>query len=210
MTAPWRRRLLLISIISMKVSFALAETTATIAVDGHRRAPVLPDHDDSYVYRLPYGDLESFAVLQGYGSRFSHRGPEYYTVDFDMPEGTLVHSAREGTVIRTEDRFEISCVGPECDRFANFVEIRHPDGTIGKYFHLQRGSVLVEPGEQVERGEPIARSGDTGYSTTPHLHFGVYQPTATGEAQSIAVRFAVRDGFIGQPRPGARYINAAR
>jgi murein DD-endopeptidase MepM/ murein hydrolase activator NlpD len=165
-------------------------------------------HDDDYAYRLPYGDAVSFAILQAYGSALSHRGTEHFTIDFGMPEGTEIHSAREGTVLATEDRFTISCWAAGCDHYANFVEILHADGTVGKYFHLQQGSVLVRPGQRVERGEAIARSGNTGYATVPHLHFGVYRIGGAGEAQSIAVRFAVRGGLVDHPRAGARYINA--
>lgn len=167
------------------------------------------DHDDGYVYRLPYADAVSFSVLQAYGSRLSHRGSEYYTIDFGMPEGTKVYSAREGRVVRSEDRFDVSCWRADCDRFANFIDIRHPDGTLGRYFHLQQGSVQVEVGQWVERGEPIARSGDTGYTNAPHLHFGVYRSVPGGIEQSIAVRFAVRGGLVGQLRAGARYTNRA-
>ena len=205
MTAPRGLRPGILIIVNLVCAAALAESGGIVARDAAR-----VDHDDSYVYRLPYGDSESFAVLQTYGSKLSHRGHEYYTIDFGMPEGTLVYSAREGTVLDVEDRFDISCFSAGCSRFANYVEIRHRDGTIGRYFHLQRDSVLVEPGQWVGRGEPIARSGDTGYSTSPHLHFGVYRPTGDGEAESIAVRFAVRGGMIGQPRAGARYVNATR
>ena len=148
-------------------------------------------------------------MLQSFGSSLSHRGSEFYTVDFGMPEGTLVHSAREGTVIKIEDRFDVSCWASECDRFANHVEILHSDGTVGRYFHLQQGSVLVEAGQQIGRGAPIARSGDTGYATVPHLHFGVYRPGGDGGAQSIAIRFAVRGGLAVRPRSGARYTNAS-
>lgn len=165
-------------------------------------------HDDGYAYRLPYGNDVSFAILQTYGSPLSHRGAEYFTLDFGMPEGTPVHSAREGTVLATEDRFDRSCWGDDCGRYANFVEILHRDGTVGKYFHLQQGSVAVRPGQQVGRGEIIARSGDTGYATVPHLHFGVYRTGDGGEVQSIAVRFAARGGDVLHPRAGARYINA--
>jgi len=166
-------------------------------------------HDDSYEYRLPYADSVSFPVLQAYGSSFSHRGADYFALDFRMPAGTLVYAAREGRVLKTESAHTASCFMAECERFANFVEIRHPDGTIGKYYHLQAGSVLVTAGQYVRRGDPIARSGDTGYSTAPHLHFGVYLPLANGKSQSIEVRFAVRGGMLGEPRAGARYLNPA-
>jgi len=169
--------------------------------------PIAAHHDDSYEYRLPYGDAVSYPVLQAYGSAFSHRGPDFFALDFRMPEGTLVYAAREGRVLSVEAGHTESCFEPECDELANFVEIRHPDGTIGKYYHLQAGSVLVTPGATVRRGEPIARSGDTGLSTAPHLHFGVYLPQANGKAQSIAVRFAIRGGLVGAPRAGARYLN---
>jgi murein DD-endopeptidase MepM/ murein hydrolase activator NlpD len=187
----------------------LTISSAVIADNGSTfpAKEISSDHDDGYVYRLPYADAVSYSVLQAYGSRLSHRGPEFYTVDFGMPEGTLVYSAREGTVVGIEDRFDQSCWRTDCDQYANYVEIRHPDGTLGRYFHLQQGSVIVEPGQWVDRGEPIARSGDTGYSNIPHLHFGVYRSTRDGIEQSIAVQFAVRGGLIGNLRAGARYIN---
>lgn len=166
------------------------------------------DHDDSYVYRLPYGDCVSYAVLQGYGARLSHRGSEFFTVDFRMDEGTLVHAAREGKVVLVEDSHAESCWAEGCGRFANFVVVLHADGTTGEYFHLQRGSARVAPGDYVARGQPIARSGNTGYSTAPHLHFGVYRANPDGSTQSIAVRFLARGGLIVEPRSGARYVNA--
>jgi murein DD-endopeptidase MepM/ murein hydrolase activator NlpD len=204
MTAPGKARAWLGSLSVAISSFALADDGAPLSTHFGNT-----DHDDGYVYRLPYADAVSYSVLQAYGSRLSHRGSEYYTIDFGMPEGTQVYSAREGRVERVEDRFDLSCWRAECDGFANFVEIRHPDGTIGKYFHLQQGSVVVEPGEWVDRGEPIARSGDTGYSNVPHLHFGVYREVRNGAEQSIAVQFAVRGGLVGRLRTGARYTNLA-
>lgn len=164
------------------------------------------DHDDAYLYRLPYGDHVSYPVLQGYGAPLSHRGAEQFTVDFRMPEGTLVHAAREGLVALVEDTHAVSCWSKGCGRFANFVVIVHDDGTTGEYYHLARGSALVAAGERVMRGQAIARSGNTGYTTGPHLHFGVYRASQSG-AQSIAVRFLARGGIVGKPRSGARYEN---
>ena len=168
-----------------------------------------PDHDDDYAYRLPYGDDVSFPVMQGYGTKFSHRGSEYFTVDFRMAEGTLVHAAREGIVVRAEGFHDRSCWVEGCGRHANFVIILHTDGTTGEYFHLQRDSALVSVGDYVQRGQAIARSGNTGYTTVAHLHFGVYRVETNGRSQSVAARFMTRDGAIGKPRIGARYQNAA-
>lgn len=167
-----------------------------------------PDHDDAYEYRLPYGVDESYPVIQGYGAKLSHRGPEQFTVDFGMAPGTPVHAARDGVVVLVEDSHAAGCWRDDCARLANFVVLLHADGTTGEYFHLQQGSALVRLGDRVRRGDLIARSGNTGYSTVPHLHFGVYRAGRDGRTQSVAVRFLTREGPISEPRAGARYLNS--
>ena len=164
-------------------------------------------HDDAYEYRLPYGEQVSFAVIQGYGAHLSHRGVEQYTVDFGMPVGTPVHAAREGVVALVEDSHDAGCAREECGRLANFVVVLHSDGTTGEYFHLQHGSVQVRIGEHVARGDLLAFSGNTGYATVPHLHFGVYRTEHGGRTQSLQVSFTTREGLIREPREGARYLN---
>jgi murein DD-endopeptidase MepM/ murein hydrolase activator NlpD len=166
------------------------------------------DHDDDYLYRLPYADDASFRIIQGYGAKLSHRGAERYTVDFGMPVGTPVHAARDGIVVLVEDSHDAGCAREECGRFANFVVVLHSDGTTGEYFHLERGSAEVRVGERVERGQWIARSGNTGFSTAPHLHFGVYRTGRDRTTESLAVRFETRAGAVGNPRSGAYYLNA--
>jgi len=165
------------------------------------------DHDDAYLYRLPYGDEASFRIIQGYGAKLSHRGAERFTLDFGMPVGTPVHAARDGVVVLVEDSHDAGCAREECGRFANFVVVLHSDGTTGEYFHLEHGSAQVRVGERVERGKQIARSGNTGFSTAPHLHFGVYRTGRDLTTQSLAVRFETRAGALNNPRSGAYYLN---
>jgi murein DD-endopeptidase MepM/ murein hydrolase activator NlpD len=165
------------------------------------------DHDDGYLYRLPYGDDVSFPIIQGYGAKLSHHGAERYTLDFGMPVGTPVHAARDGVVVLVEDSHDVGCAREECGRFANFVVVLHSDGTTGEYFHLARGSVRVRPGERVARGQWLALSGNTGFSTAPHLHFGVYRTGPDRTTESLAVRFETRSGAITIPRSGAQYLN---
>jgi len=162
-------------------------------------------HDDSVVYALPHAPDASFRLLQGFGSRFSHTGLEEYAVDFDMPIGTPVHAARGGVVVRAKSQHDQACWRPECGRYANFIVVLHDDGTTGEYYHLMRDGVLVAVGDRVERGQPIGLSGNTGKSTMPHLHFGVYRATAWGKTQSVPFRFDTRRGIVEQPRAGARY-----
>ncbi|MEQ8205393.1 MAG: hypothetical protein RIA65_04390, partial [Woeseia sp.] len=82
-------------------------------------------HDDEQIYQFPYAAGQSYRVLQGYGSRFSHTGREYYAVDFKMSEGTPVHAARDGIVARIEESHDIGCWEDGCGKYANFVVILH-------------------------------------------------------------------------------------
>ena len=132
-------------------------------------------HDEDLLYRLPYATGKSYPVLQGYGSRLSHTGREQYTVDFKMREGTPVHAARGGIVARKEESHSKGCWKGGCGKFANFVVIVHDDWTTGEYYHLQKNGVLLEVGDRVVAGQQIALSGNTGNSTMPHLHLGVYR-----------------------------------
>lgn len=162
-------------------------------------------HDDEQLYALPYATDRAYRVLQGYGSRFSHRGHEEFAVDFDMPQGTPVHAARAGTVARVEERHSKGCWDAGCGKYANYIVVLHDDDTTGEYYHLQQNGALVNAGDRVARGQQIGLSGNTGHTTMAHLHFAVYRAIDWGRTQSIAVRFQSADGIINRPRRGARY-----
>lgn len=162
-------------------------------------------HDEDLLYRLPYETGKSYYVLQGYGSRLSHTGREQYTVDFNMREGTPVHAARGGIVARTEESHSRGCWKSGCGKYANYIVIVHDDWTTGEYYHLKKNGVLVEIGDRVVAGQKIGLSGNTGNSTMPHLHFGVYRAAQRGKYQSIPVQFSSIDGVVRKPRRGGLY-----
>ncbi|MEN5116097.1 M23 family metallopeptidase [Luteimonas sp. TWI662] len=148
-----------------------AVTLALTAVPGH---PGARPRDVEYGYPLRGAPLR---VAQGFGGGFSHRAPEHaYAVDFAVDAGTPVLAARDGTVMQTEvaigGNTRIGTAHDDPAR-ANFVRVLHDDGTMALYAHLQRGGVIVAPGERVRRGQILGFSGDTGASTGPHLHFAV-------------------------------------
>lgn len=163
------------------------------------------NHDDDHLYAFPYKAGKSFRILQGFGSRFSHRGLEEYAIDFGMPIGTPVHAARAGVVARLEESNSIGCWEDGCGKYANFVIILHSDGTTGEYYHLKENGAFVDVGDSVARGERIGLSGNTGHTTMPHLHFAVYRASTWGRTQSIPVRFQSADGVISRPRRGGRH-----
>jgi len=162
-------------------------------------------HDDELLYLLPYASGKSYRVLQGYGSRFSHRGLEQFAVDFNMAVGTPVHAARAGVVAKVVESNSRGCWENGCGAFANYVVVLHSDGTTGEYYHLAKNGAMVEVGDKIAAGQHIALSGNTGHTTMPHLHFAVYRAAEWGNTQSIPVRFLSTSGVVNEPRRGGRY-----
>ena len=115
--------------------------------------------------------LDSVRVTQYFGKTVdakrlyvsgSHGG-----VDFGAAEGTPVKAALAGTVTDTEAiKTKSGC------QYGKFVLIKHANGLSTIYGHLSQ--VSVTPGQTISTGQVVGYSGNTGYSTGPHLHFGVY------------------------------------
>ena len=80
----------------------------------------------------------------------------------------------------------------DMDRFgdrANSVRVLHPDGSMGVYAHLEWESTIVSPGQRVRVGQQLGRSGNTGFSSGPHLHF-VVQVNHGMQLVSVPIEFA--------------------
>ncbi|MBA3457212.1 MAG: M23 family metallopeptidase [Deltaproteobacteria bacterium] len=161
-----------------------------------------------YHYALPYPHGLTFAVLQGFHGNFSHKGSNEYAVDFDCPVATPVRATREGVIVAANAAAQGSGTTPDYldyDR-TNFVIVMHDDGTLGEYMHLAPSSVGVKPGQKVERGQVLALSGNTGFSSTPHLHFQVMTAGDDGiSARSFPFELAIRPDKVEEPTLGRRY-----
>jgi murein DD-endopeptidase MepM/ murein hydrolase activator NlpD len=96
-------------------------------------------------------------------------------IDIAADVGTPVMAAADG-VIEYSDW--------NSGGYGNLVEIRHADGSLTRYAHLNRS--MVQVGQKVKQGEQIAEMGSTGYSTGPHLHFEVHAASDGGSVDPIA------------------------
>lgn len=138
------------------------------------------------VYGLPIPMESFFLITQGFDGEFSHEDEfNKYAIDIDMPIGTPVLAARAGIVMAIEEGYKTAGLHQDFADKVNVIYILHEDGTIALYAHLDMHSSQVKIGHKVDRGGVIARSGNTGFSTGPHLHFTVQKNLAMANALSL-------------------------
>lgn len=146
-------------------------------------------HDEQEPYRVPFALARTFKVSQAFPTRITHADvASAHAVDIEMPVGTQIYAARNGTVIEVASQFFEGGSDPENARNANIIRVLHPDGTMAIYAHLNWDSIRVQPGKVIKRGEYIADSGNTGFTTGPHLHF-VVQHNAGLRLESVPIEF---------------------
>jgi murein DD-endopeptidase MepM/ murein hydrolase activator NlpD len=99
-------------------------------------------------------------VIAGFGQKVN--GASNDGINLAVPEGTSVKAAEDGVV---------AYAGNELKGYGNLVLVRHSNGFVTAYAHASE--VSVKRGDQVKRGQIIARAGQTGTATSPQLHFEV-------------------------------------
>jgi murein DD-endopeptidase MepM/ murein hydrolase activator NlpD len=119
----------------------------------------------------PTGSLPSFRwpvrgrVIAGFGPKTN--GQQNDGINLAVPEGTPIKAAEDGVV---------AYAGNELKGYGNLVLIRHGNGFVTAYAHASE--ILAKRGDQVKRGQTIARSGQTGNVTSPQLHFEIRKGAA--------------------------------
>lgn len=162
-------------------------------------------HNDDYVYALPYAPGEAYPVSQGFHGAYSHTDGDSFAIDFKMAEGSPVHAARGGVVVGARDDSAKGGPSKKYEWDANYILIRHDDGTLGHYVHLQKAGNRVKIGDAVNEGDFIGRSGNTGHTTGPHLHFAVFKAANGKSRETVPVRFKA-DGLVAATlKEGAAY-----
>lgn len=144
-------------------------------------------HDDRVSYRMPYEAGTKYSLFQGPDGALSHRGKSAY--DFPMKRGTPVCAARAGLVVQVVDGFGEGGADNKFRDLVNKINVLHDDGTFAEYVHLQRGSMRVKVLDRVAAGTVLALSGNSGWTTGPHLHFEVWRRMHGAPRQSLPVRF---------------------
>jgi murein DD-endopeptidase MepM/ murein hydrolase activator NlpD len=147
---------------------------------------------DTYLYDLPYQPGTKHKVVQGYGGRFSHKNKA--ALDFEMPEGTPVYASREGIIYSYKDDSNEGGPFPKYEKNANYIIIKHSDGSFGCYWHLQQNGVIVKTGA-VSKGQLIGYSGRTGFVLWPHLHFSVKRKLNYDMNSFVRTKFRTTGGI---------------
>jgi len=118
--------------------------------------PNSPQKFDGYIWPA------EGVFTSGYGRRWGrmHKG-----IDIAAPIGTPIVASAPGEVV---------VAGWNNGGYGKWVKLQHPDGSITLYAHNSK--VLVQKGQEVDQGQPIAKMGSSGRSTGPHLHFEIRRP----------------------------------
>ena len=104
-------------------------------------------------------------IIAGFGPK--PNGQQNDGIDVAVPENTPIKAAEDGVV---------AYAGNELKGYGNLVLVRHPNGYVTAYAHAKE--LLVKRGDQIKRGEVIAKSGQSGNVDAPQLHFEVRKGSA--------------------------------
>ena len=169
---------------------------------GGRRSTTTNDAD----YAMPFGPGR-YVVMQGPRGTYSHfagSGSEN-AVDWTVPEGTIVCAARDGRVVGVKQDSTVGGADRKFRPFANYILIKHSDGTFADYVHLQPDGAMVKIDDEVTTGQPIGLSGKTGFTSAPHLHFSVFQTVDGKTKLSLPFRLKTDHGIFTEFIRGRSY-----
>jgi murein DD-endopeptidase MepM/ murein hydrolase activator NlpD len=166
-----------------------------------------PQYDKDYLYALPYARGEAYELTQGFNGNHTHKDQSAYALDFKMDEGTRIHAMREGIVVALEEKQTEHGYSPAFSEKSNHIIIQHDDGTMAMYGHLKPNGVKVRLGQKVYKHAFIGLSGNTGYSSGPHLHVHIstVKDLKTGPV-SVPFTFLAQRGKVDSPQEMTRYI----
>ena len=142
---------------------------------------------DESPYVLPWTVGASYTMFQGNCSTLGgHR--ETFAYDFDLAMGDPVLASRAGVVIIVNDQYSDD---DHIEGHENNVFVEHDDLTVVRYTHLMQGGAMVALGQQVQPGDLLGLSGNSGNSAGPHLHFQAFRNRSSfNKDNSISITFS--------------------
>ncbi len=145
--------------------------------DTHEESDVIPT--ESHPLQGFLSPLKiSILITQGPNGRYSHHRRSRYAIDLNTPIGTPVYAMRSGRVIFIRDIYPDTGGGSGNSGTFNAVVIAHDNGYRSAYLHLEQGfiqKVGIHEGDQVVAGQLIGYTGNSGWSSGPHLHVEVHK-----------------------------------
>jgi murein DD-endopeptidase MepM/ murein hydrolase activator NlpD len=135
---------------------------------------------------------EEFVLTSPFGSRrspFTKQLDFHAGIDLAAPVGALVHATADGYVTFA-GRYPLKR-SVAWWRYGNLVVLRHGDGFVTLYGHCKE--VRVKRGQRVRQGDVVATVGNTGWSTSPHLHYEVRRRDEAGELRPVDPRIYILD-----------------
>lgn len=137
-----------------------------------------PDVKDDISYVLPVasGSQVSTMGLVSLKETFGEEAPpkDFHAIGFKMNEGDKVYAVRRGKVVAIDDDAESGKGDLTYSRTRNSIVVRHSDNSLATYAVLRNNSFMVDVGDDVEAGDPLAVVGGDGYAIGPHMRLTVY------------------------------------
>jgi murein DD-endopeptidase MepM/ murein hydrolase activator NlpD len=130
--------------------------------------------------RRPVDEMRLTSTFGNRSDPFTGRRARHNGIDIPGPVGTPIYATADGTVGRAQ----------RLGGYGNYVEVEHGNAMQTRYGHLSQ--ILVQPGQQVRRGDMIGLMGSTGRSTGSHLHYEV----RIAGAPVNPVSFIAEDGVM--------------
>lgn len=150
--------------------------------------------------------VDKVNITQYFGNTpFASQNPQVYNgsghngIDLAVPVGTPIYSAQSGVVVGTGNT-DTACNGVS---YGKWVLVRHNNGLSTLYAHLS--VIQASAGQSVTQHQKIGLSGNTGYSTGPHLHFTVYASDAVAVQTYVSKVCGTNMTMPIAPRPA--YLN---
>jgi len=209
-TSPFNQELIR-KVIPARTKLAILESKSKAPKIHYRWALGKPiGFTENYPYRAPFFAAKGHRISQGFNGKFSHTNAyNKYAVDIVMDVGTYLTAVRAGTVIWVKDDYHMSGTTRYFLDKANGIQVLHDDGTFSSYAHILMDTALVKEGDKIEIGDRLARSGSSGFSTGPHLHFSILKNSGLKNV-AIPFKFIDSNGKVFTPKRAMTIVGTTK